>query len=411
MTHATIMPTSEHLSLIAAFVGCFDSGVVLWGYACNSKGYSKVAATAYRIGVCVGMLYVSEILEFNTLIFRIQVAVLVAGCIGPWFGIISECLAITFLYLDMTTYLETVDDGLFYWCMICGFAMTVISGAIHIFLMYDEFDAVQRGYLTRLHFQDWSMGIFCVVLAGGLKQAGYLEPGTLGAWLAKWAPVIFVFFTNQSKDLVRRKTAPPHHPTWWHEGTWQFQDDSDLVNVLFSISTAFATIVMTILCVIALVKSIGIEKMYWGEPSLSLFCIMHGFMLMVHSGFWMIFASSGIPPTGRARIFRIFPPDTGGPFLACNPKNCIWPHKFDIVAGLFFAALGAFAHESTFKTSEVVAVKKVIIVVWAITIANKGFVHIKDFGYVPAVKPNPFQVLKEMDCKEKELAQGKTKTF
>jgi hypothetical protein len=211
----------------------------------------------------------------------------------------------------MTTYIETVDDGLFYWCMICGFCMTVISGAIQIFLMYDEFDAVQRGYLTRLHFQDWSMGIFCVVLAGGLKQAGFLGRRTLGAWLAKWAPVMFVFFTNQSKDLVRRKTAPPHHPTWWHEGTWQFQDNSDLVNVLFSISTAFATIVMTILCVIALIKSIGLEKMYWGEPSLSLFCIMHGFMLMVHSGFWMIFASSGIPPTGRARIFRIFPPDTG----------------------------------------------------------------------------------------------------
>lgn len=410
MAHATIMPTSEHLSLISAFVGCLDVGVVLWGFACNKNGYNKIAATAYRLGACAGMLYVSEMLEFNTLIFRIQVAVLLIGCLGPWFGIISECAAVVFLYFDMTTYLETVDDGLFYWCMIVGFGLVVVSGTITIFLMYDEFDADQRRFLMRLHFQDWSMGLFCVVLAGVLKKADYLGEGTLGAWLAKWSPVIFVFFTNQSKDLIRRRTAPPHHPTWWVDSTWKFQDESDLVNVAFSISTAFATIILTVLCVIVLVKSIGLEKMQWGEPSLSLFCIMHGFMIVVHSGFWMIFASSGIPPTGRARMFRLFPPDTGGPFLACDPKNCIWPHKFDIVTGLISAGLGAFAQESAFKASEVAAVKKIVIAVWVISIANKVFVHIKDFGYVPACKPNPYHVLNEMDHKAKDGAKVEKKT-
>jgi hypothetical protein len=294
--------------------------------------------------------------------------------------------------------------------MIVGFGLVVVSGTITIFLMYDEFDADQRRFLMRLHFQDWSMGLFCVVLAGVLKKADYLGEGTLGAWLAKWSPVIFVFFTNQSKDLIRRRTAPPHHPTWWVDSTWKFQDESDLVNVAFSISTAFATIILTVLCVIVLVKSIGLEKMQWGEPSLSLFCIMHGFMIVVHSGFWMIFASSGIPPTGRARMFRLFPPDTGGPFLACDPKNCIWPHKFDIVTGLFTAGLGAFAQESAFKASEVAAVKKIVIAVWVISIANKVFVHIKDFGYVPACKPNPYHVLNEMDHKAKDGAKVEKKT-
>lgn len=404
--HAAIV--SPPLGLSLSFFGCWYIGIIFFCFACNEEGYDKKSAIMYRVGVAAGLLYTSEMMGINTVTFRVQAIVVLLGCVGPWFGIVSECIGVLFLYNDTVSHLANVEDGIFYWCIFAGLGLVIGASFVQVFLMYDEFNYDQRKYLMRLHRQDYFMGFFCMALAGALQQGNNLDEGTLGCWLAKWAPMIFLAFTNLSKNLIRRKSAPPHHPTWWVDNTFQFQDDSEFVNVSFSIVTALATVGLTILVVIALVNCIGLDKMLMNSDSLSLFCIMHGFVMASYSGFWMIFAASGMPPHGRAKMFRIFPPGTDGPILACDPKNCVNPHIFDLFFGILIVLFGAFVFTNYELNAALTdLVKRVIIGLWVISISWKVVVHIQDYGYVPAHTPNPFDEFKRIDQEAKEKRENK----
>ncbi len=401
MVHdAVVTQTDASLSLF----GCWYIGIVFLCLACNGDEYCHKLAIVYRVSVAIGLLYSSEILRDNVLAFRVQALIVLLGSVGPWIGIISEGFGCLLIYDATTSFLTGEENGIYNWCIFAGLGIIMGFSYLQGFLLYGEFDEVQKNLFRRLRFQDYLMAMLCVALAGALKQGNDLGKGSLGCWLATWSPLILATFSNLSKNLIRRKSGTPYHPSWWVDNTFPYHDESDLVNVTFSISTTMATAVLTILIVIALANCFGLDKMLIGGTSLSSFCIMHGFGLVAVSGVWMIFASCGLPPQGRARKFRIFPPPTEGAILACDPKNCIPPHKFDLVVGIGIVLFGTFALNSSgtiLNTEQEDQAKRFICSIWVISILWKVMIHYQDYGYVSQA-PNPFEEFERMDQAEKD---------
>jgi len=394
--------TSSENDLVLLFVATWIVGIHLLGLSC-SNGLAQFT-TVYRLGVAATLFYISEGVDNNLKLS----CILLVGSIASKFGILAACGSGLYSYYHTVKYLEGIDDGVYYWCMYAGPVLIMGCSFTNLSFLLSSANFDQKRYLLRLHSQDWLMAMFCVALAGAMKRGDYLGSGSLGCWLAQWTPVIFCSFNNLSKNLIRRKSAPPHHPSWWVDNTFQFQDDSEVVNVSFSIATAFATVGLTVLLVIALVRGIGLHHMLIGTPKLSLFLVMHGFVLVAFTGFWMIFASSGMPPHGAAKMFRTFPPGSDGPILAVDPKNAIPPHKFCLLFGMILVIVGAFFGDS-FLEGHRGLLERFTVAVWAVSLGWKGYVHVKDYGYVPKYNDDKEDVYERFHRLDREASVAKEK--
>lgn len=400
MIASVVLPECEPLSLVSAFIGCFATSMTLAGFGCdNSTNPSDVAI--FRIFSLAGLLYTSEVMGFNTTVHRVQAVAMAAGLVSTQLGLIVKSVGAFYLYVAMTSYLETVEDGLFYFVLATGL-FPMICSFIWVFLWYDQYTPKQQGFIRRIHWQDWSMGVFLIVLAPALKKAEYLDT-PMGMYLAKFlAPLSLNFFCLYSKFLIHINIGAPFHPTWWVDSDFPMQApvERDYINVLYGVITAHATIILVLFTGATLHFCIGFQSLAMDEPDMWKFMVMHGFGMVSYSGLWMIFASSGLPPMGRAKKWRYFPPPTDMAFVQADPKSCIGPHKFDLSFGLFFAFLGGFifANFNGLDEGQEYLARVAVFITWAYSLAWKVVVHWKDWGYVPAHKPNPYEEYKRLDA-------------
>ena len=402
MIAGEILPGPKSLSLFISFVACVVPPLYQVGLA---KGnVSKLDEIMYRVICIVGILYASETIGINQTILRLQAFGLFCGIFNDGFEISVKSAGAAWLYHAVVTHLTTSEDGIFYFCFCSGFAPILLSYA-WISLFYHSYNDSQQRFLKRIHWQDWSMGIMLMLVALTFKKANYLGAGTLGHFIAAYqAPLSLLFFPLVSKYMIHSCYGAPQHPTWWVDSDFPMQApiEYDYWNFIYAIFTINATLVLCVQVAIALHMSVGLTALFYDEPMLWKFLVTHGLVMIVASGFWMIFASCGIPPFGKQKKYRMVSPYTNMAILQCDPKNCIPPHKFDLVMGLFSTFVGSVlvSKESVLNHQQDELVRSVVFIVWGLGTAWKVYVHVKDFGYEPATDAKPYEEFKIMDAQK-----------
>eukprot|EP00522_Entomoneis_paludosa_P004314 CAMPEP_0172470854 /NCGR_PEP_ID=MMETSP1065-20121228/67425_1 /TAXON_ID=265537 /ORGANISM="Amphiprora paludosa, Strain CCMP125" /LENGTH=148 /DNA_ID=CAMNT_0013228911 /DNA_START=126 /DNA_END=572 /DNA_ORIENTATION=+ len=132
--------------------------------------------------------------------------------------------------------------------------------------------------------------------------------------------------------------------------------------------------------------AVGPESYSFGTQESWKFAFIHGMTLIFHSGIWMIFASSGIPPIGDAKHFRAFPPELPA-IVQARPHDCIPAHKTDLLMGnvLLFIGFTSILDDGKFDA----LLKGGVAVCWTIAILYKLKVHKDGWGYKITADPDP----------------------
>lgn len=388
---ATVITLVMYNNVMAAFqvqIGIFLSWNSQWGlYVTGLDSYRK----KLLIISIIGSLCVSEGLQVISVPLRINVLILGAGLIGSTYSFATAAASFVYMGFKLFFYLGTVENGLFYMMIGWGVALISVSFAWAIFC-WESYDADQQTLAKRIHIQDWTMIIFIFGAAMVMSRLDILKEGEVGYWPSLVLSFSTFMFTVQTKNLIHRKVGAPHHPSWWVDGIFPMQDPiNDLVNVSFSITTTIATLGNVIICIYLGYVAIGFEEMAINSPNLWKFLVLHGISIIGHSGFWMIFATTGVPANGWTKIaLATSPPGyTKGPILYVDPKNALKPHKFDIFTGVGLLFIGAFCVQSELSPRDDYLLRIFTVFLWSISIPWKIWVHYTDYGYTPAIKPHP----------------------
>lgn len=287
---------------VTIYVGIFVSAIAQWGLIVARKEQYRRAQAVCSI---IGLLLVSELLQVTPEPLRFHAVTQALILVGRPYSLGSSVVQFFYFSLKLFFYLGGVQDGLFY--MMVGWSLATISLSCGwVFFFWYSYDESQQMFLKRIHFQDWTMFIMTLALAGAMRKLDILEPGKVGYWPSFVISFSLFQFTGQTKNLIHRRVGAPHHPSWWVDGIVPMQDPNcDAVNVVFAFTTAVATVGNVLLCLLIGYAAIGIDQLAFGAPSLWKFLVFHGFLLIGYSGFWMIFATSGLPPNGFSKLARV----------------------------------------------------------------------------------------------------------
>lgn len=342
----------------------------------------------HRLIVAATLLYLSEV-EGNlgglNTVFRIISFALIAGIVSPYAGALVTGASTLFLYKLGCDYVlspeESSEKAAFYWMLGWG-VVTVVSSYAWIYLFIDQYDEKQKKRVWRTNWQDRILGLFCFLAGAALDKAGFLLPGTLGAPVVYLLPPVTLWFTLETKMLNHMQVGTPFHPTWWIDGDLPKFSNTDWVNATFGIATALITVILTSYAFYGINTAIGFKSLsFTGSETTWKFAMAHGILYIFHSGMWMIVASSGIPPIGKAKAFSVFPPPLPAP-LQANPHDCVPAHKIDLFIGnfLLFAAT-FFLWDDEYDT----LVKVAVGLAWVVTTTMKLNIHVKGWGYVAPI--------------------------
>ena len=358
----------------------------IWFHAVDQSDTPRTLLIFYRLLVASTLLYHSEVVDFGALniVFRLEVISLIGAIVTPYLGALSAASSTLYLYKIASDYTFTIAKGAFYWLGLWG-VVTVITSYGWLFLFYKDYDEKQKKRVMRTHWQDRILGLFCFLVGAVLEKAGYLEIDSIGAPVVYLLPPVTLWFTLETKMLNHMQVGTPFHPSWWIDGDVPEFSPTDYVNVTFGVATALITVVLTSYAFYAVNTAVSFSSLAFSTDDIWKFAVAHGILFIWSSGMWMILASSGVPPIGDGKAFRIFPPELPA-LLQANPHNCVPLHKVDLVIGHFLMLLGAFYLDGTTDSTKCMAVKAMVGGAWAYTILRKIITHYQDWGFEPKVK-------------------------
>jgi len=373
------------IAMLATFI------IYFWlGFHANDPSETPTKFILFhRVAIASTLFYMSEV-EGNLgdlkLVFQMVACSLLAGLISPYAAAMTSGVCTLYLYkLGSDWVLSTELSGekaVFYWMLGWGIA-TIISSYAWIYLFIDGYDEKQKKRVWRTNWQDRILGVFCFLSGAALDKAGFLLPGTIGAPVVYLLPPVTLWFTLETKMLNHMQVGTPFHPTWWIDGDLPKFSHTDWVNATFGIATALITVILTSYAFYAINTAIGVTSLSFTDAETTWkFAMAHGILYIFHSGMWMIIASSGIPPVGKAKAFSVFPPPLPAP-LQANPHDCVPAHKVDLFIGNLLLFVATFFPLDEYD----MPLKAAVGFAWAVTTLMKVNIHIKGWGYVaPIVK-------------------------
>eukprot|EP00527_Entomoneis_sp_CCMP2396_P000802 CAMPEP_0198137314 /NCGR_PEP_ID=MMETSP1443-20131203/836_1 /TAXON_ID=186043 /ORGANISM="Entomoneis sp., Strain CCMP2396" /LENGTH=570 /DNA_ID=CAMNT_0043798711 /DNA_START=71 /DNA_END=1783 /DNA_ORIENTATION=- len=375
--------------MVATFV------VFIWtGFHANdpSETPTKILI-AHRLLIVASLCYLSEVQDFNVLndVFRAMSVSMIGAIVSPYLGAIVSGVSTLYFYKLGCDYIMAQEEGSslpLIWMGLWG-VVTVVLSYGWVFLFYDEYDDKQKKRVMGTNWQDRILGFFCFVSGAALAKAGHFSPGTVGEPVIYLLPPITIWFTLETKMLNHMQVGTPFHPSWWMEGDLPRFSKTDWVNATFGIATALITVVLTSYAMYAVWVAMGPESYsfnFSSEDHAWKFAFMHGMTFIFHSGFWMIFASSGVPPIGDGKAFRAFPPEIPTP-MPCRPHDCIPVHKRDLLMGnaLLFLGFTSILDGGEYD----LYLKAVVAIFWTISILSKVKTHYDGWGYKYTGDPDP----------------------
>jgi len=379
--YASIVSTIE-LSLVITMIVSILSYFSLW-FVAHTPSIGEHFTLFYRLTVCAALLYMEFGLDFgklNTIFFLLTVNLMV-GALSCQAAAVVIGLSSLYVYKLECDYVLSTETGSLWWLVGWGIMTSVLSYSWR-FLLTSEYTEEQHKRIKGTYWQDNILGVFNIVVGGGLYRADYLTVG-MGVAVVYLLPPVTLWFSLETKLLTHLWVGTPFHPSWWmygstREGQVPRYAKSDWVNLTFSIATALITIILTSYAWVTVQFATGWTAYRFESENTWKFAVAHGMLFIFHSGLWMIIASSGVPPLGKGAFWQKTPELRA--LFQCDPKTCVILHKEDLVLGHLFLGLGAFFLGDGSKIgTEGVVTKVTIAVAWIYTLVRKALIHTKRF--------------------------------
>jgi hypothetical protein len=135
--------------------------------------------------------------------------------------------------------------------------------------------------------------------------------------------------------------------------------------------------------------------------------VLNGFRLIAHSGFWMIFATSGMPPwQDQDRLHADGSALHQRCFRLCQPEECPYAPHVRSSYRTVFTSIGAFSFGGDSSASADYSLRTFTMLSWGVFIVWMLGAHSKDWGDFPLHKPNQYE---EFDRLDAEAKRKKTK--
>lgn len=377
--HAAIMPPNDPLSVMYILVTSLE---YFWFcYAAHSPDDRAIAFVPItRVMLASSSLYISEVYGFVVLPLRMYATAMLLGLVSPKLSAVSNGLSTLYLYYTVTTHILTIENGPINWLILWGVITWIVSETV-VYIFFDSYNEDQKKRLLASNWQDRILGFFVFGVGGTLAGQGELGPGTVGVAVCYLLPPVTLWFSLETKMLNHMQLGTPFHPTWWANGSVSRYAPSDLINLTFSASTLLITVVLTSYAFYAILSAMGFAAFSFGEPSIRKFAGVHGIAFVLHSGLWMIVASSGIPSPGKGKLYSTFPPALP-PFLQANPYDCIPVHKKDLVVGNALLFLAGFClGDDSLGDGQKSTLKYAVFTLWVVSAGLKIYTHAIGWGY------------------------------
>lgn len=371
------------LSAVVTMLACLLPYVWFW-FIAHEPSIEKTNNTwllLQRFSISQVLLYQVFAVDFGVMnfLYFVQAINILVGAFSSRAAAFTLALSSLYFYKIEADYLITVENGPFWWLVGWGIMVSILSYG-WLALFYNTYDDNQKKRIMATHWQDNILGVFMIVVAGGLDRADYLKSDTLGGPVVYLLPFVTLWFSLETKLLTHLWVGTPFHPSWWmygstKEGQVPRYAKNDWINVTFSIGTILITAVLTTYAWYATNKAVGFDASEFASSNTWKFAVSHGILFILHSGLWMIIASSGLPNIGVGPAFSAFPPEIKALFQ-CDPKTCIALHKQDLVLGSVFMFLGSFyLGDGTIESPERITVKVCVAIAWAYSLVSKLIIH------------------------------------
>jgi len=370
-------------SNIVVHLQCFFSGNWLWFFA---HGPKPSGATLFVLLPVAGCLL--EIVSLKsgtsdpaTIALSANALCLLAGVISKRAAVVLRIIATLALYGLMWHAVSTTDNGLYYWSIFWGL-VTFASSQTWRFLFSDGYNTQQLKRISGTYFQDFLLALFQAGLGGVLVKAEC--PYDVAYPVGLLLPVVTLWFSLETKLLTHLWTGTPFHPSWAvpknpGDPVTPKYSVSQAVNWTFSIATVLITAVLTTYAAYAVVVAVGSnpDGVTWKTVG------AHGSIFVLHTGLWMMVASSGIPRCAddtRSKVAQMTPPALP-PFLKCDPHACLPIHKADLSFGIVLMCIAGLTSAFDDASDSVKnAVWLLLGLSWLTTIMAKVALHRRYWG-------------------------------
>jgi len=269
--------------------------------------------------------------------------------------------------------LSLEPNGLAYWSLgwsCFSFLLTLLWRA----LLTEGYRPEQLKRISATYFQDLLLSIFMASLGAVLVKADC--PYSIAYPVGLLLPIATLWFTLETKLLTHLWTGTPFHPSWAvpknkGDPVTPRYSTNNLVNWTFSLATTLITAILTSYAAYAVLSAVGglnPEGETWKLVA------AHGSVFVLHSGLWMIIASSGVPRCSNDTVSTYMPPPIPA-VLKCNPHSCIPVHKADLSFGLLLMTIAGMTDVLNNPAATPENVWMALGVAWAATGIAKLAVH------------------------------------
>mmetsp|Transcript_1991 Transcript_1991/g.2900 ORF Transcript_1991/g.2900 Transcript_1991/m.2900 type:complete len:565 (-) Transcript_1991:138-1832(-) len=373
-----------NLALVVTMITTILPYFFMW-FAAHTPSVSKNFLLFYRLAINYVLLYLVFGMDFYgglNVVLLLQATSLIIGAFSSKTAAAFLGLSSLYVYKIECDYVLTTENGPFFWLVGWGITTSLLSYG-WLALFFKGYDELQQNRIKGTHWQDNILGLFNIVVGGGLNRAGYLSTG-LGVNVIYLLPPVTLWFSLETKLLTHLWVGTPFHPSWWMYGSTKPGQvsryaDNDWLNVTFSIGTILITVVLTSYAWVAMNVAVGFDAYRFESENTWKFAVAHGIFFIFHSGLWMIVASSGVPFVGKGPAFQKFPPAISA-LSQCDPVNCVALHKKDLVIGHILLFAGAFyLGDGSDGGPQGLVTKGMTLVVWIFTIVSKVKLHYNGF--------------------------------
>ena len=257
---ATDVPLSLTLAMIATVLPYF----FLW-FAAHTPEVGTQIVLFYRLAINYGLLYIVFAMDFfgglNTVLLLQAISLAIGAiCSKTAAGFLG--LSSLYLYKIMcdSVLASSNENAPFYWLVGWGIITSLLSYG-WLALFYKGYDELRQNRIKGTHWQDNILGLFNIVVAGGLNRAEYLTTG-LGINVVYLLPPVTLWFSLETKLLTHLWVGTPFHPSWWMYGSTKPGQvpryaDNDWVNITFSVGTILITVILTTYAWVAVNFAVG----------------------------------------------------------------------------------------------------------------------------------------------------------
>ena len=376
---------TKDTSAIVVHLECFFCGNWLWFFAHGPKpsdaGFARTFFVLVPVAGCLLEIVFehSDTTDPESISLLLNALCLVVGVVSQRAGIVLRIIATLALYGLMWHAVSTTANGLYYWSIFWG-CVTFASSQTWRFLFSDGYNTQQLKRISGTYFQDFLLALFQAGLGGVLVKADC--PYNVAYPIGLLLPVVTLWFSLETKFLTHLWTGTPFHPSWAvpknpGDPVTPKYSVSQAVNWTFSIATVLITAVLTTYAAYAVVVSVGKnpDGVTWKTVG------AHGAVFVLHTGIWMMFASSGIPRCADDTRSKVPMPPALPPFFKCDPHACVPIHLADLSFGILLMCIAGLTSSLDDATDSLKnAVWLLLGLSWLTSIMAKVAIHRRYWG-------------------------------